>query len=53
MMSYDICLTMRLGLQRPRIEETDQFLRESEFLFGKHETDESNTKKRTLLKMWN
>ena len=36
------------SLHRPRIEETDQVLRE--FLFGGHE---SNTKKRTLLKMWN
>ena len=36
------------SLQRPRIEETDQVL--GEFLFGGHE---SNTKKRTLLKMWN
>ena len=33
---------------RPKIEETDQVL--GEFLFGRHE---SNTKKRTLLKMWN
>ena len=36
------------SLHRPRIEETDQVL--VEFLFGGHE---SNTKKRTLLKMWN
>ena len=36
------------SLQRPRIKETDQVL--GEFLFGGHE---SNTKKRTLLKMWN
>ena len=36
------------SLHRPRIEETDQVL--GEFLFGGHE---SNTKKRTLLKMWN
>ena len=36
------------SLQRPRIEETDQVL--GEFLFGGHE---NNTKKRTLLKMWN
>ena len=36
------------SLQRPRIEETDQVL--GEFMFGGHE---SNTKKRTLLKMWN
>ena len=36
------------SLQRPTIEETDQVL--GEFLFGGHE---SNTKKRTLLKMWN
>ena len=35
-------------LQRPRIEKTDQVL--GEFLFGGHK---SNTKKRTLLKMWN
>ena len=34
------------SLHRPRIEETDQ---ETD-LFGGHE---SNTKKRTLLKMWN
>ena len=36
------------SLQRPRIEETDQVL--GQFLFGGHE---NNTKKRTLLKMWN
>ena len=36
------------SLHRPRIEETDQIL--LEFLFGRYE---SNTKKRTLLKMWN
>ena len=36
------------SLQRARIEETDQVL--GEFLFGGLE---SNTKKRTLLKMWN
>ena len=36
------------SLHRPRIEETDQVL--GEFLFGGHE---SNTKKRTLLNMWN
>ena len=36
------------SLHRPRIEETVQVL--GEFLFGGHE---SNTKKRTLLKMWN
>ena len=36
------------SLQRPRIEETDQVL--GEFLFGGHK---NNTKKRTLLKMWN
>ena len=36
------------SLHRPRIEETDQVL--GKFLFRGHE---SNTKKRTLLKMWN
>ena len=36
------------SLHRSRIEETDQVL--GEFLFRGHE---SNTKKRTLLKMWN
>ena len=36
------------SLHRPRIEETDQVL--GEFLFG---GQESNAKKRTLLKMWN
>ena len=37
------------SLHRPRIEETDQVGVLGEFLFGGHE---SNTKKRTLLKMW-
>ena len=36
------------SLHRPRIEETDQVL--GEFMFGGHV---SNTKRRTLLKMWN
>ena len=36
------------SLHRPRIEKTYQVL--GEFLFGGHE---SNTKKRTLLQMWN
>ena len=37
-----------ISLNRSRIEETDQLI--GEFLFGEHE---NNTKKRTLLKMWN
>ena len=37
------------SLHRPRIEETDQVLGEL-FLFEGHKI---NTKKRTLLKMWN